>query len=74
MEVAQSEQRGMHRYMANAGYNSTKERIAEKISKETGVKMPVENIIMTCGAAGALNVVLKSLLNPGEEVIRNNFV
>ncbi|MCX8131657.1 MAG: pyridoxal phosphate-dependent aminotransferase [Clostridia bacterium] len=60
---------GIHKYMPNAGYNDVREKLAEQITKETDVTLPFENIIMTCGAAGGLNVVLKTLLNPDEEVI-----
>ena len=60
---------GMHRYMENAGYAETRTAVASQLSQETGVKFTQNEIVMTCGAAGALNVVLKSILNPGEEVI-----
>ena len=60
---------GMHRYMENAGYPETRIAVAEQLIRETGVKFTAGEIVMTCGAAGALNVVLKTLLNPGEEVI-----
>ncbi len=60
---------GMHRYMNNAGYVETRSAVAGKISKDSGITVPAGNIIMTCGAGGALNVVLKTILNPGEEVI-----
>ncbi|MFC1937115.1 pyridoxal phosphate-dependent aminotransferase [Chloroflexota bacterium] len=60
---------GMHRYMENAGYASTRAAVAEQLARETGVEFTARDIIMTCGAAGALNVVLKTILNPGEEVI-----
>ncbi|MFA6808067.1 MAG: pyridoxal phosphate-dependent aminotransferase [Eubacteriales bacterium] len=59
----------MHCYMPNAGFPFVREKIANKLSKETGLPFSQEHIIMTCGAGGALNVVLKSILNPGEEVI-----
>jgi len=59
----------MHSYMSNAGYPDVKEKVAAQLSKETGVTLTQEQIVMTCGAGGALNVVLKTLLNPGEEVI-----
>jgi aspartate aminotransferase len=58
-----------HRYMPNAGFPFVREVMAEKVSKEQGVKIKPEDIIMTCGAAGALNVIFKTLLNPGEEVL-----
>lgn len=60
---------GMHRYMENAGYFETRAAIAHQLSRETGLKFSPDHIVMTCGAAGGLNVVLKTLLNPGEEVI-----
>lgn len=60
---------GMHRYMNNAGYVETRTAVAEHIAEETGVPISAQHIIMTCGAGGALNVTLKTILNPGEEVI-----
>ena len=59
----------MHRYMSNAGYADVREKIAAHLEKEQGTPLSFNNIIMTCGAAGAMNVVLKTLLNPGDEVI-----
>jgi aspartate aminotransferase len=61
--------KGVHRYMSNAGYPEVREKIAAFLQKESGVPLTAENIVMTVGAAGGLNVVLKSLLNPGEEVM-----
>lgn len=60
---------GMHRYMPNAGYQSTRDIIAETISRESDIGIKGTNIIMTCGAAAALNVTLKTILDPNEEVI-----
>jgi aspartate aminotransferase len=60
---------GLHGYMNNAGYPETREKIAEAINKETGKKLSGQHIVMTCGAGGALNITLKTILNPGEEVI-----
>ena len=60
---------GMHRYMENAGYSETRSAVAAQLSLETGIKFSVNDIVMSCGAAGALNVVLKTILNPGDEVI-----
>lgn len=68
-ELANSEELKMHSYMNNAGYPEVRETIAQKINKEAGLNLSFENIVMTVGAGGALNVVLKTLLNPGEEVI-----
>ena len=60
---------GMHRYMANAGYPETRAVVAKQLSMETGIEFTMDDIVMTCGASGALNVVLKTILNPGEEVL-----
>ena len=60
---------GMHRYMVNAGYPETRAAVAAQLSLETGIRFTMNDIIMTCGAAGALNVVLKTILNEGDEVI-----
>lgn len=60
---------GMHRYMQNAGYTETRAAVAAQLALETGVEFTMGDIIMTCGAAGALNVVLKTILNPGDEVV-----
>ena len=69
LELARNPLPGMHRYMNNAGYSETRAAVAAKIGKDSGLTVPADNIIMTCGAGGALNVVLKTILNPGEEVI-----
>jgi aspartate aminotransferase len=60
---------GMHRYMENAGYVATRTAVATWLSGETGIEFQAGHIVMTCGAAGGLNVVLKTILNPGDEVI-----
>jgi len=58
-----------HRYMPNTGFPFVREVMAKKITQEQRVRVNFEEIIMTCGAAGALNVIFKTLLNPGEEVL-----
>lgn len=60
---------GLHRYMSNAGFPDVREKIAKKLSEESHLPLTQENIIITSGAAGGLNVVLKSILNPADEVI-----
>lgn len=60
---------GVHRYMENAGYAETREAVANQLSLESGLKFTMNDVVMTCGAAGALNVVLKTILNPGDEII-----
>ncbi len=68
-ELAMNPEPGMHRYMNNAGYPETRSAVAERLEKDSGLPVSAEHVIMTCGAGGALNVVLKTILNPGEEVI-----
>jgi aspartate aminotransferase len=63
---------GMHRYMPNSGYDEVREEIAQFCIENTGLPFTRDHIIMTVGAAGALNVVFKSILDPGDEVIVPN--
>jgi aspartate aminotransferase len=60
---------GAHRYMVNAGYPATRAAVAALVASEQASPVTESHILMSCGAAGALNVVLKSLLDPGDEVI-----
>jgi aspartate aminotransferase len=69
LEVASQSIPGKHGYMPNAGYPETREAIAVYLSNEFSVPLTFEHIIMTCGAAGALNVTLKTILDKGDEVI-----
>ena len=55
--------------MNNSGYEDVRAKIAENINKKYNVKLTKNNLVMTCGAAGGLNIILKTLLNPGDEVI-----
>lgn len=59
----------LHGYMSNAGYEDVRETIAQHINKLHGTEFNAENILMTVGAASALNIALKTILNPGDEVI-----
>lgn len=59
----------VHGYMNNSGYLDVRKSIADFLNKKYQVKLDECNILMTCGAAGGLNVLLKTLLNPGDEVI-----
>jgi aspartate aminotransferase len=68
-EIAEHPTPGMHRYMSNAGYTETRATVAEQLALETSIKFTENDVIMTHGAAGALNVVLKTILNHGDEVI-----
>jgi aspartate aminotransferase len=60
---------GMHRYMTNSGYEDVRAEIAEFHHQRTGLPFTKDHIVMTVGSAGGMNVILKSLLDPGNEVI-----
>ncbi|MDD5724498.1 MAG: pyridoxal phosphate-dependent aminotransferase [Syntrophales bacterium] len=60
---------GAHMYMPNVGYADTRAEIAAYLSREHSVALSADHIIMTCGAGGALNVVFKTLFDPGDEII-----
>lgn len=59
----------LHGYMNNSGYEDVRAAIADSINRRFQTSFGEQNIIMTVGAAGGLNVILKTLLNPGDEVI-----
>lgn len=59
----------VHGYMSNSGYESVRATIASSLNKKFGTAFDENNILMTVGAAGGLNVILKTLLNPGDEVL-----
>lgn len=59
----------VHGYMSNAGYEDVRGAIASSLNKRFDTDFSEKNIIMTVGAAGGLNVILKTLINPGDEVI-----
>ncbi len=59
----------VHGYMSNAGYEDVRKAIADSLNQRFQTKFTEKNIIMTVGAASGLNIVLKALLNPGDEVI-----
>ena len=59
----------LHGYMSNAGYEDVRQTIAESLNKRFGTNFSFKNLIMTVGAASGLNIILKSILNPGDEVI-----
>ncbi len=69
VDVAASICPGKHAYMSNAGYSDVRKSVAEYVSKEQGVNLSCENVIMTCGAGGALNTIFKTILNPGDNII-----
>ena len=60
---------GTHGYMPNAGYACVREAVARKASAQQGLEHSSSSIVMTVGAAGGLNTVLKTILDPGDEVV-----
>lgn len=58
-----------HGYMPNTGYPEVRQSVAEYLSEEQGVSMSASEVVMTVGAAGALNVIFKAVLDPGDEVL-----
>ncbi len=68
-EISESKIKGIHGYMPNAGFRSTRYKISKKISDQSKSKLNPNDILMTSGAAGAINVVLHSILNKNDEVI-----
>ncbi len=59
----------VHGYMSNSGYEDVRETIAASLNRRFGTGFTGENIVMTVGAAGGMNVIFKTLLNPGDEVL-----
>jgi len=69
VDLIQSREGGNHGYMPNSGYPHVREAVAQAISADQEVGLSGAEVIMTCGAAGALNVAFKALLDPEDEVI-----
>jgi aspartate aminotransferase len=69
LRLAKEDKKGSHGYMPNAGYPHVREALAQKVSREQGVSVDGSHLVMAVGAAGGLNVVFKTILNPGDEVI-----
>ena len=59
----------VHGYMNNSGYEDVRDAISAFLNKKNDLNLSRNNIVMTCGAAGGLNIILKSILNPDDEVI-----
>jgi aspartate aminotransferase len=69
LKLAQEDKKGSHGYMPNAGYPDVREALARKASKEHQVSIDGSHIVMAVGAAGGLNTVIKTICNPGDEII-----
>lgn len=68
-EIVRDTSPGVHAYMPNGGYPWVREAIAGRMSAEQHTAIGHGDMLMTCGAAGGLNIVMKAILNPGDEVI-----
>ena len=70
LEVLEQESfNALHGYMSNSGYDDVRQTIAESLNRRFQTSFSAKNLIMTVGAASGLNVIFKSILNPGDEVI-----
>ena len=67
--IKEEESTFIHGYMSNAGYEDVRQAVAESLNRRFGTSFHQNNILMTVGAASGLNVILKTLLNPEDEVI-----
>lgn len=67
--IVENEAPGVHAYMPNTGYAHVRKAVAEYQKQEQGVDLDETDVIMTCGAAGGLNIILKAIVNPGDEII-----
>jgi aspartate aminotransferase len=67
--LAQSDEPGIHAYMSNAGLLSTRSAMSAYFCEEFCISMAHEQVVVTCGAAGGLNIIFKALLDPGDEVL-----
>lgn len=67
--VNETEPTVIHGYMSNAGFEDVRQTIADSLNRRFGTAFAARNLIMTVGAASGLNIILKTVVNPGEEVI-----
>ncbi len=69
VEALRNPAKGMHRYMSNNGYENVREDIAVYLQEQYDMPFTANHVFMTVGCAGGLNILLKSMLNKGNEVI-----
>lgn len=69
IRIVSADTKGIHRYMSNSGYDNVRQQIADFLTESKQAPFTKDLIIMTVGAAGGINVALKALLDPGDEVI-----
>lgn len=68
-ELEHDDPLALHGYMSNAGFEDVRQAVAESLNERFGTSFDLSNIMMACGAGGALNCILKTLLNPGDGAI-----
>lgn len=68
-EIVAADAPDLHGYLPNAGLPEARAAIAARLAKEQGVAVEGRHIVVSCGAAGGLNIVFKALLEPGDEVV-----
>jgi len=68
-KIATNTSSGRHRYMSNAGFEDVRDKVARYLRQKNLLKTQTKHIIMSCGAGGAINVILKTIIDPGDEVI-----
>ncbi|MDL2207418.1 pyridoxal phosphate-dependent aminotransferase [Desulfovibrio sp. OttesenSCG-928-M16] len=56
-------------YMPNGGFPWARKMLAEHLSKEQGVALEANDVMLACGAAGGLNSLFRAVLDPGDEVL-----
>jgi len=67
--ILEDNKKGKHRYMLNAGLDEVREYVAQELAEDFNLPIKKEQVVMTVGAGGALNVIFKSILNAGDEVL-----
>lgn len=67
--IADNPQKGMHRYMPNAGYPETRQAVADALRDETAIPYALDHVMMSVGAGGGINVVIHAICDPGDEVV-----
>ena len=68
-ELANDTREGLHAYMPNAGLPDVRKSVADYLSKEDSLSFTLDDILMTVGAGGGLNVIFKTILDPGDEIV-----
>jgi aspartate aminotransferase len=68
-ELLEEDPPGCHGYMPNAGLPAVREAVAAQASREQGVELQGKHVVMSVGAGGALNAILRAILEPGDEVV-----